>query len=379
MTHGAVLDDRLSELIGRVYDAAMDGDLWAGVAPKIAEAFESSSAVLKLHDGPEVHLLECTQNMIVPESRREWAEYWHRRDLWVERTVAFGLSIIVTDQDLVSPEEQRKSGFYQEWLRELDIFHLVGTAFSTGDGAIGVLGVHRPEQAQDYSRVDRHRAALFLPHLQRALEVGQRLASVGQAAALDTLDRLDTGVLVVTRTRRVVHANRLAEEILRAAPEIGARDGQVFLQDVALQERFAYMVRSCVETAGGRPEPPEGALCVPRVGRLPLMLAVAPLRPRELLAGSRPFALVFLRDPDHPSLEARCLRDLFGLTRTEAAIASDLGAGRSLERIARRRGIGLATVRSHLKQILAKTGTNRQAEAAALLAHSVASLRLDHR
>jgi DNA-binding NarL/FixJ family response regulator len=63
----------------------------------------------------------------------------------------------------------------------------------------------------------------------------------------------------------------------------------------------------------------------------------------------------------------------------EVAIASDLGCGRSLDDIAHRRGVGLVTVRSHLKQILAKTGTNRQAEAAALLAQSVASLRLDYR
>jgi DNA-binding CsgD family transcriptional regulator len=37
-------------------------------------------------------------------------------------------------------------------------------------------------------------------------------------------------------------------------------------------------------------------------------------------------------------------------------------------------GIGLATVRSHLKRILAKTGTHRQAEAVALLARSVSTV-----
>jgi DNA-binding CsgD family transcriptional regulator len=377
MNDGAVFDERLSELIGRVYDAAMDGDLWAGLAPEIAEVFESTSAVLKLHNGPNVNLLECTDNMVVPERLREWAEHWHRRDLWVERTVAFGLSSIVTGHDLVPAEERRLSGFYQEWLRELDIYHVVGTAFAAGDGAIGVFGVHRPEDGHEYTHADRRKTALFLPHLQRALEVGQRLSCIGQVAALEALDRLDTGVFVVTRTRRIMHANRLAEDILRTSPEIGVRDGQVFLRDVRSHDRFSRMVHACVETAAGRPAPLEAAMAIQRPGQLPLMLAVAPLRPRDVAAASRPFALVFLRDPERPTLAAQCLRDLFGLTRTEAAIASDLGAGRSLEDIARRRGIGLVTVRSHLKQILAKTGTNRQAEAAALLAHSVASLRLD--
>ena len=67
------------------------------------------------------------------------------------------------------------------------------------------------------------------------------------------------------------------------------------------------------------------------------------------------------------------LRELFGLTRTEGVVAAALGRGASLEDIAVNMGIGLSTVRSHLKRILAKTGTHRQAEAAALLARSIST------
>lgn len=81
---------------------------------------------------------------------------------------------------------------------------------------------------------------------------------------------------------------------------------------------------------------------------------------------------IFIRDPELP-ITAERLCDLFGLTRTEAAVAAALGRGRSLEEIAAGMGIGLGTVRSHLKHILAKTGTHRQAEAVALLAGSVST------
>ena len=87
----------------------------------------------------------------------------------------------------------------------------------------------------------------------------------------------------------------------------------------------------------------------------------------------RPAVLVFIRDPEAPIAVAR-LRELFSLTRTEGVVASALGRGASLEDIAANMGIGLATVRSHLKRILAKTGTHRQAEAVALLARSVSTV-----
>ena len=86
----------------------------------------------------------------------------------------------------------------------------------------------------------------------------------------------------------------------------------------------------------------------------------------------RPAVLVFIRDPEAPIAVAQ-LRELFGFTRTEAAVAAALGQGQSLEDIATDMGISLATVRTHLKRILAKTGTHRQAQAVALLARSVAT------
>ena len=61
---------------------------------------------------------------------------------------------------------------------------------------------------------------------------------------------------------------------------------------------------------------------------------------------------------------------LFGLTRTESAVAAALGRGAAPDEIAADLGIGLTRVRRHLKRILAKTGTDRPAEAAALLARS---------
>jgi DNA-binding CsgD family transcriptional regulator len=363
----------VSGLIAHLYDAAMDDALWSGIATRIADALGSTSAVLKLHgEGARVNLLECTENLMVPQHEQAWADDWHRRDLWVERSVAFGMSRIITDEDLVTREEQARSGFYQEWLRHLDIHHMLGAVFPAADGAIAVLGIHRPRQAGTYGAPERRQAALILPHLQRALRLGQRFSVLSQshAATLQALDRLDTGVLMVDGTGRVIQASSMAERLLRENTELAVIGGRLALRPPALHDKLLALVQGAIETARGRIAKPGAAFTIPRPDRMPLALEVAPLRPTvSALGEQRPAVLVFIRDPEAPIAMAR-LRELFGLTRTEGAVAAALGRGASPEEIAVAMGIGLATVRSHLKRILAKTGTHRQAEATALLARS---------
>ena len=372
-----VLEPRLSGLISHLYDAAVDDSLWAGTATRIAETLGSTSTVLKLHgDNARVNLLECTDNLMVSEREQAWADDWHRKDLWVERSVAYGMQRIITDEDLVTREEQARSGFYQEWLRHLDIHHMLGAVFPAADGAIGVLGIHRPQGAGAYTGHERRQAALVLPHLQRALRLGQRFAAVSQchAAALQALDRLDTGILMVDGTGRVILASGMAERLLRENAELAVVRGRLALHPPALQDKFLALVRGAIETAQGRIAKPGVALSIPRLHRMPLGLEIAPFRPSISAFGEqRPAVLVFIRDPETPISVVR-LRELFGLTRTEGAVAAALGRGSSLEDIAANMGVGLATVRTHLKRILAKTGTHRQAEAAALLARSVVTV-----
>src|SRR5579871_5572030 len=190
----------LVALVGQFYEAAVDETLWTGITSHIAAAFNSTSAVLKLQGNGRLQIVETTENLQLADGLQDWAAHWHRRDLWVERSAALGLNRIVTSDELVTPEEQQRSLYYQEWLRHLDIHHMVGAVFPSEDGMLGVLGVHRPEAAGAYGDADRQHMAILLPHLQRALQLGQRLAEARllEAASLAALDRLDSGILAIT-------------------------------------------------------------------------------------------------------------------------------------------------------------------------------------
>jgi DNA-binding CsgD family transcriptional regulator len=62
------------------------------------------------------------------------------------------------------------------------------------------------------------------------------------------------------------------------------------------------------------------------------------------------------------------LAQLFGLTPAESSVTNWLVSGRTMDEYAQDRGVSLATVRSQLKTVLAKTGMSRQVQLVAALA-----------
>jgi DNA-binding CsgD family transcriptional regulator len=191
-------------------------------------------------------------------------------------------------------------------------------------------------------------------------------------AAVHALDWMDSAVFVVDRQGLVSQTNLAARTLLSADEALLLlRHGRLSILQPDLQERFLRLVHAATDGATTRTPATRAGLALPRPGRTPLTLAIGPLHPSD-----RTLALVLARDPETP-LPVERLREWFGLTAREGRVAVELVRGCGLEDIARSHGVALATVRSQLKQILAKTGTHRQAQAVALLARSATSH--DHR
>lgn len=65
--------------------------------------------------------------------------------------------------------------------------------------------------------------------------------------------------------------------------------------------------------------------------------------------------------------QARWMQECFSLTKTEIAIARALLAGKTAEEIANLRCTSVATIRTHIRHILEKTGVRRITDCIALL------------
>jgi DNA-binding CsgD family transcriptional regulator len=74
-------------------------------------------------------------------------------------------------------------------------------------------------------------------------------------------------------------------------------------------------------------------------------------------------AIVFVRDTQNADhADSELMRKVFGFTEAEADLAQTVQAGLPLERYARKRGVSLNTVYTHLRRLKAKTGTHQMTE-----------------
>lgn len=379
MSSGVEAPDLL-DLIGQVYDAALDEKLWSAVAPQIAATFNAHSTAVQLRDtrNGEIALLAITENYNVA-ALSSYKSYYGSRDIWVQRATEIGLSNIVTSHDMVADEEFVRTEYYNDWCRDLGLFYIIGAMFPVADGQISGIGIHRTQGVGAFEEADKLSVAKFLPHFQRALQIRHQLATVTaeRDAALDALEREQTAILVVDADARILYVNKQAEALLRRGDGLCGLKGRLFARDRRAGDCLAGLIRGAASVASGVSGNSGGALAILRGERLPLTVLVAPFRPaRNGLGAPVPAAILFVRDPERPTPMSIAAQSLFGLTPAEGNIAGALAEGKSVDEIVSTLRISLNTARTHLKNIYAKTGTTRQAQLVSLLLQSVAVLTL---
>ena len=100
-----------------------------------------------------------------------------------------------------------------------------------------------------------------------------------------------------------------------------------------------------------------------------LVVTVLPLKASHRAALRQvPMALVLLVDPEAPGgLTPGLLVDMLGLSPAEARLALLLASGKTVKDFAAIQGCTWNTARSHLANLLGKTGCRRQVELVGLL------------
>jgi DNA-binding CsgD family transcriptional regulator len=278
------------------------------------------------------------------------------------------VGMAVTRAALMSDEDFVRSEIYNEIVKPQNGFHAV-YARRAGPWSSFVFAVCRPPLADAFESAETATMQSLLPHLTTAVELHQRLqiADRRQLVLARALDQLNVGVILTDASARPSFVNACAVRIVTESGALKLDDAGLAAttQLATRQLREAILAASADTAIKSR----ELRLQQPS-HRLPLLLTLVPIfRLDPTVPGVRaPRVAIFIKEPGAvPAIDRDAVGETFRLTRRETDVAILLGGGLSLDQIAAKLGLGVGTVRHHLKRTFDKSGAHTQAALVALV------------
>lgn len=370
-----------SELVGAIYDCAVDPSRWEQTLVKIVRHMDGTCAILSLNDRRRDRLLIDKSvgwgDFGIAERQKHIPEIHARLNEWFATGPSLDDPFIARRQ--LSHEYLTGSAYVQHCLKPLGIFDLIHLflMFTPTQFSEVVVGRHERQGAITDRQIGI--GFLLLPHLRRAVTISNVLdaRAIEGTRLSGALDALSCGVVLTNGEGGIVHANRPAEDMFRTGDTVQGSRGFLSARAPAAAHELKRAIRLAArdEAMLGK-----SGLAVRLTGLQapPVFAHVLPLNGSEHRTRLEPEAIaaVFIGPPSVAANGATSaerkdyLRRRYGLTNAESDVALEILKGDGRPAAARRLGITATTVRSHLSRIFEKTGVKRQAELVRLLMDS---------
>lgn len=258
------------------------------------------------------------------------------------------------DRDFITREQIDRDPAYQDLILPIGFGHFSAVPVINNSQLTAGIALHRPLDADPFSDTE---AALHeqLAMLSRpAFELAERLE---QAQGKTLLAQLSGGLvgLIATRSHRVVEASDGLELLFSTRTLRRLPSGKFAF--VRTQDQSAFEALSC------RLPPRSGRfMCHNACGSITWLCRVFIVPCFGAVQVSGPMLVSFEQIGGPRTLDRELVASAFGFTATEADVAAGLLAGETLDEIAKRRGVAITTVRTHLAKLFEKTDTRRQPE-----------------
>jgi DNA-binding CsgD family transcriptional regulator len=359
------------QLVGLIYDSVDGPAGWRPVQDAFLSAFDAQvSNLFVIGAGGSVLDEEIAGYRL--DEHLPYHDSYQRQDPRMALALAHP-GRVFSDVEVIEQRAYLKSPIYNEWLRPADVRYSLFVLLPAGHELSTAQAIMRSHRAAPFGADEVGRLERLLPHLARATQL--RRVLVETRAELRDLNRaLDLSPLplaILDGRGRLICANA------RATPMLTRDSGLSLLQQrlSAVRPGEAAAIAHAISVAAGLAEPTRArstATAVPPSVEVTcadghrLALIFLPLRPHHGVreeAEARARVVVALHDPRAVlRLNPPLIAQVHGLTSTEAQLAAALASGKTAEAFAEERGSSVQTARTHLKRILEKTGTTRQAD-----------------
>lgn len=367
--------ERVSALIGAIYDCAVAPGRWEATLEGIRSELNFANAVLALNAFPSGEPTIFAAAGLAPQWLARMPGYGEDvLELWggVGRIAAFPLDEPIVQSHATDPATWQSNRWVTEWAYPQDLCDAVAFIFARDPTMVGSLTCGRHRAAGAVAETELGLLRLIAPHVRRAVAISKllELKTIEASTFASALEVLAVGVFLVDEHLGIVHANAAAAAVLATQDPIRSRQGRLTLSTTA--------THAALQTAVSLSARRESELGCRGIG-IPVrhrdgtaaVMHVLPLRAGTIRPGltQRATAAVFIAPAVSPlRLPADALALLYDLTPAESRIFELIAEGRTSTDIAVMLGIAPSTVKTHLLRVFDKTGCSRQAELVKLAA-----------
>jgi DNA-binding CsgD family transcriptional regulator len=374
----AISEDTVLNLVGKVYDAALDEHKWPSFLEGFASAVGGCSSMLRSADSEAGKAGFVASVGYDPAWRASYCNHFVKLDYLTAALKQFKLGEVRPAEQVFSLSEQRKTELYNDYFIPQDKVHALGSLVAKDGNRTLLFAAQRGKRAGAFGEEQARLMRILTPHVTRAVQVHRRISSVTveKEWALGALDQLRMGVILTDSLGVPLFVNRAAELILASCKGVSVCLGRLALNNPSETALLHKLIAGAAQgahgvTAGGAATGGDMRIALPDRNEC-LHCLVTPVSPEFSARWDTPVesgcVAVFLSRPGSLQLPPRRLTVLYGLSPAEAKLAAKLAEFNSLEQAANDFGISPSTARAQLSSVFAKTGAKGQAELLMLLA-----------
>ena len=237
-----------------LYGAAVEPGDWERVIARFADLVGGAKAWL-----PELNLANGSGQGVLariePAAQETYFQYFALRNPFVRLGGAAGAwpLNVRTDEDEFRKDEFIRTEYFNDFLKPQDIHSCLIVRLGRRGGMQSTLNVSRPKHRDQFARSDLETARRLHPHVIRAFDLGRRFSNLDAFAVglIEALDRSLHGVLLLDDTGRVIHANSLAERLLREKEGLCVVHGRLSASPNEPARRLETLIGQAAGRGGG--------------------------------------------------------------------------------------------------------------------------------
>ena len=271
----------------------------------------------------------------------------------------------ITTSEMCGDSALIRSEVFQSALRPHGQRYVLGAMLDRVGRRARTVALTRPAGKEDYTDGEVALLDELLPHLARAAFLRDEcgLLKFQSTTAFAALDNVSRGIVILAPHGAIMFANREAGRIFRLADGLGAGPSGLTVSDRRAADRYRSAIKAIGAEVVRSPAKVEVGLAIPRPSgeqAFTLSAVAAPEIFGQPAGSKRVPIMITIVDPSAKVAPPQTLlRQIYGLTATEAKLASAL-CGTELQQAAKDLGISINTAKTHLQSVFQKVGVSRQ-------------------